>query len=259
VIDNGDKMEPKRKILVISLEGNIGSGKSTIIDKLRENNNNGVYPFMCTRPPLILSEPVDQWEDELPEFYKDRTKSPRSLQEKIMFAIIRYVKENVESTKTSVIITERSVLSSQYIFAKNLLQNGEMVKEDYDLLADLLNSFDNMYKPSVIVYIRTSPEKCLERIRTRSRNGEQDIDPQYIANLHEIHEQWILSMAEEVSNHIPLLPTSSESYPFLRISNTPLVLDNNNDGIESTEAICYSIMSYVANLIIEDYNDYMNL
>jgi hypothetical protein len=66
-------------------------------------------------------------------------------------------------------------------------------------------------------------------------------------------------MTEEVSNHIPLLPTSSVSYPFLRISNTPLVLDNNNDGIESTEAICYAIMSYVANLIIEDYNDYMNL
>jgi len=176
-----------------------------------------------------------------------------------MNSIISHVKANIGTSDASVIITERSVLSSQYVFAKNLLQNGEMVKEDYEILSAILDSFDIMYKPNVIIYIRTSPEKCMQRISKRSREGEHNIDLQYITNLHLIHEEWIQSMTEEVSKQATLLPTFSTTYPFLRILRRPLTLDNDNDGVECTEVICNSIMEYVGNLLIEDYNDETNV
>ncbi len=41
------------------------------------------------------------------------------------------------------------------------------------------------------MYLKCSPEICLQRIRTRNRKGEEDISLEYIETVHERHEEWI--------------------------------------------------------------------
>ena len=44
----------------------------------------------------------------------------------------------------------------------------------------------------LIVYLRATPETCLERIQTRHRSEEESIDLKYLQTLHERHEDWLM-------------------------------------------------------------------
>ena len=43
-----------------------------------------------------------------------------------------------------------------------------------------------------IVYLRATPETCLERIQARHRTEEESIDIGYLRTLHERHEEWLM-------------------------------------------------------------------
>jgi deoxyadenosine/deoxycytidine kinase len=45
-------------------------------------------------------------------------------------------------------------------------------------------------KPDGIIYIRCSPEKCLERLNSRWREEETSIKLEYLNRLHNLHEEW---------------------------------------------------------------------
>ncbi len=44
----------------------------------------------------------------------------------------------------------------------------------------------------LIVYLRATPETCLERIQARHRSEEESIDLDYLRTLHERHEDWLM-------------------------------------------------------------------
>ncbi|KAL7056564.1 hypothetical protein AAHC03_020645 [Spirometra sp. Aus1] len=75
-----------------------------------------------------------------------------------------------------------------------MIQNKQMsdgdlavVDEFYRWGRDLPTS-----KLDLIVYLRCSPEVCAERIRKRDRRGEQAISMEYLRQLHNFHEKWLL-------------------------------------------------------------------
>lgn len=45
--------------------------------------------------------------------------------------------------------------------------------------------------PFRIIYLRTSPEICFERIQTRSRESESSITLAYLQQIHRKYENWI--------------------------------------------------------------------
>ena len=54
--------------------------------------------------------------------------------------------------------------------------------------------FDEIYKemswePEVVIYVRTDPDVCMKRIKTRSRDCESKISMAYLQNLHDKYEQ----------------------------------------------------------------------
>ncbi|XP_022808337.1 thymidine kinase 2, mitochondrial-like [Stylophora pistillata] len=51
-----------------------------------------------------------------------------------------------------------------------------------------------MKKPQIdlIVYLRTSPEKCMERIKKRSRDEENSVSMELLNSLHERYEEWLV-------------------------------------------------------------------
>lgn len=157
--------------MYISIAGNIGSGKSTIVDYLSTQNIQS----------NIVHEPVESMNSILDRFYKNMDQWAFTLQ---LFVIKLYsdiVEKNKESANN--LITERSQYESHEIFAKQL---KHMFTEEQSLI------FEDYYKlnskmPDCFIYIHTSPETCIRRIQMRGRKSEMNISYSYIYELHNLY------------------------------------------------------------------------
>ena len=102
--------------MLISIEGNIGTGKTTLMRYIKK-----LYNDNCK--VVFIEEPVDLWlqlkssdgENILEKFYKDKTRWSYSFQ---MHAFITRAQEIMKQDQNKVIIIERSVLTDRNVFAK---------------------------------------------------------------------------------------------------------------------------------------------
>ena len=171
------------------IEGNIGSGKSTLLNKLSELDD-----------IEIIQEPVDKWleiKDEnnknlLDYFYSDMERNSYMFQTMVFKTRV----ESLDKKQTKNIrFSERSIWTDRYVFGKSCLENKKMNSIEtncYKYWFDFLEKKFNP-NPTGIIYIRCSPEKCLERINNRGRHEETQIKLEYLQKLHEYHENWLLS------------------------------------------------------------------
>jgi deoxyadenosine/deoxycytidine kinase len=89
-------------------------------------------------------------------------------------------------------VQDRSVYEDAEIFATNLHRQGRMSARDYATyraLYDGVNLF--LPPPDLLVYLRASVATLQTRIRMRGRAFEQGIDPAYLAQLHNLYEEWV--------------------------------------------------------------------
>lgn len=75
-----------------------------------------------------------------------------------------------------------------------------------------------------IVYLRAKPEICLERIKTRNRPEEQSITLDYLKQLHDRHEEWLLSQNQ--TSITPVLVIDADQTEEHVYSNTNIQLRN---------------------------------
>lgn len=177
---------------IFSIEGNIGSGKSTLTKFLQEHFKN--------REIAILQEPVEEWKNTkdsnnksiLEHFYKDINKYAFSFQ---MNSFISRTEKIQQSKKYPVIIMERSVYSDSECFAKTCYENKQMTEIEYLIYKKwfnwLVNSFEINHKGHI--YLRTDPDECFNRIHKRNRSEEAKIPKEYIHQLHKKHDEWLLN------------------------------------------------------------------
>lgn len=140
----------------ISIEGNIRSGKLTLLRLLQktetcsvENKQNG---------PIIFFEPVDEWKN-LKLFSKNPKKYALLFQDEIIESLIRQREYSADW------IRERSLVSC-FLFFTILLDQGYLTSDEWEELHDKILENKHLF-PDHIFYLRTTPEKCLERIRKR--------------------------------------------------------------------------------------------
>eukprot|EP01084_Bolivina_argentea_P062109 113567_1 len=108
-----------------------------------------------------------------------------------------------DSTK-KVIIVERSALSAIRIFAQNLLDTGFMTQWEYSLLERFYSMI--AWEPKHILYLKCNPRVCVERIQRRNRDGEANVDPVLIQNLHKKHELMFNGTNKEFGNEVSPSP-----------------------------------------------------
>jgi len=197
------------KPIIICVEGNIGSGKSTMVNYLAEhftnfinthykNNNNKKYKV------AYLVEPVDEWtkyknsdnNNILELFYNDKDKYSFSFQMIILHSRITQL-QNAIDNGYDIIISERSILSSYKVFIKMLIDNNNMNTIEHQIYNKWFNLYENTIKDINIVYIKTSPEICGLRIGKRNREGESNILLSYLKNCHYYHEIWINTQVDQ--------------------------------------------------------------
>lgn len=179
------------------VEGNIGAGKSTFLQLVKNN-----LPHLN-----VLFEPVNVWQNEqhgkslLQNFYND---SPRWAYSMETFTLINRIAENSKTNLDSTTIAERSIYSGYHCFAKNSHLNGFMSDLEWKMYRQWFNFLTNNknYKhPIGFIYLKTSPKVAYDRICKRSRSAENLISFDYVAQIHKRHEE--LLAADQNSSNFP--------------------------------------------------------
>lgn len=173
--------------VILSIEGNIGSGKSTIIEYLKNNFNN--------KNIIFLPEPVDEWEkikdndnnSVLQNFYADQKKYSFAFQMMAYISRLNLLRKTIKNNPNKIILTERSLFTDKYVFAKMLYDSKNMNEIEYQIYNNWFESFLDLAPISKMIYLKTDPKISFERIGIRNRNGENNIPYDYIENCHLYH------------------------------------------------------------------------
>lgn len=178
-------------MLLIFVEGNIGTGKSTFLKMIKEHHGD------CAQ---VIYEPVDVWttftddtgKNILDFFYSDPKRYAYMFQNLAFISRIETLKA-IDKTKKFVFI-ERSIWSDKHVFAQNCHSNGVMT----DLEFKLYNKwFDWMQKAiseqvegCMFLYLKCPSELSLSRLQHRNRPEEKTITLEYLKQLESRHENW---------------------------------------------------------------------
>uniref|UniRef100_A0A6C0AYK0 Deoxynucleoside kinase domain-containing protein n=1 Tax=viral metagenome TaxID=1070528 RepID=A0A6C0AYK0_9ZZZZ len=177
---------------IISIEGNIGSGKSTLINLLKEYSLNNV---------IYLPEPVDTWNQIkdsngitiLEKYYQDSKRYAFPFQMMAYITRLSLIRKAIDTAPdNSIILTERSIYTDREIFAKMLYDSGKIEDIEYSIYLRWFEEFSES-KLDGIIYVQTTPDTCVHRIEKRNRKGEESIPLEYLSECHRYHENWINS------------------------------------------------------------------
>ncbi|MEO6844760.1 MAG: deoxynucleoside kinase [Ginsengibacter sp.] len=160
----------------ITIEGNIGAGKTTLAHLLSKHFN----------ARLILEEFADN--PFLPKFYENKQQYAFPLE--LFFMAERY-KQLKELLQTKDMF--HNVTISDYLFTKCLLFAKVNLAEEefllYQKLFDIINP--QLVKPDLLIYLHAPVWKLKENIRKRNRSYEQSIESDYLFQLQETYTQYI--------------------------------------------------------------------
>jgi len=179
---------------LISIEGNIGSGKSTLVSILKEHYAN-------SKNIIFLKEPVDEWleimdsnrDNIINKFYSNQDKYSFSFQTLAYITRLNLLKKTFAENKNSIIISERSLYTDRYVFAKMLYDTGKMEEINYLIYLKWFDSFISEFSIEKLIYVNTSVDNCFERIGKRNRDGESNIKLDYLIDCDRYHHNMIIN------------------------------------------------------------------
>ena len=162
----------------VAIAGNIGSGKTTLAEKLSKHY--GWTP---------LYESVDN-NPYLRDFYEDMTRWAFHLQ--IFFLNSRFNQVNQIRQSDRTIIQDRTIYEDAHIFAANLHRSGHINERDYRSYLEIFKSMTGFVKPpDLLVYLKADIPKLVQQIQQRNRDFEFNIRLEYLRSLNEHYEEWI--------------------------------------------------------------------
>lgn len=168
----------KQKPQHIAICGNIGSGKTTLTEKLAKH-----YGWT----PLVESVEDNPY---LRDFYEDMARWAFHVQ--IYFLNSRFKQVNDIRDKEYTTVQDRTIYEDAYIFAANLHKSGFITDRDYQSYLDIFNSMIAFVPPpDLLIYLRADIPKLVHQIQKRGRDYEYAIRIDYLRNLNEHYEEWI--------------------------------------------------------------------
>lgn len=195
-------MEVKKQPKIISIEGNIGSGKSTLIKNLKKKYNNNKICFLDE--PLSIWESIKDMEGNsmLTKFYDNKQKYAFAFQMMVYISRISLLKQALKQNY-DIIITERTIYSDKEVFAKMLYDDKKIEDVEYSIYLNWFNEFIQDIPPISYIYLKTDPLVANRRVLIRARNGE-NIPIEYLKACNDYHEKW-LNAIETIDTKNPIL------------------------------------------------------
>ncbi|MEJ2399780.1 MAG: deoxynucleoside kinase [Xanthomonadales bacterium] len=162
----------------IAIAGNIGAGKSSLLDFLTATYD--IAPFY---------EPNAE-NPYLEDFYADMRSWAFHSQ---MFFLSNKFRIHQEADRTpGVVIQDRTIFEDAEIFATALHQMRKIDDRDWDTYWSFYQSIlDAIQPPDLMIYLRCPIRTIRRRIRLRGRTMEQAIPLAYLKRLERLYENWI--------------------------------------------------------------------
>ncbi len=164
------------KYTFISIEGNIGAGKTTLANLLAERLN----------ARLILEEFADN--PFLAKFYDNPAQYAFSVE--LFFMAERYKQQKDLVSQQDMF---RTLTISDYLFTKCLLFAKVNLPDDefrlYQRLFDTMHH--QMIQPELLIYLHAPVSKLQENIKKRNRPYEQNIQNDYLYNIQQTYTHYI--------------------------------------------------------------------
>ena len=162
----------------VAVAGNIGVGKSTLVELLSVRL--GWEPFY---------EPVTE-NPYLADFYANM--EAWAFHSQVYFLTHRLRAHYQLAQHPSSVVQDRSVYEDAEIFAQNLFLQGYIHQRDYKTYRDLYETAMRFLPPpDLVVYLRASVPTLMNRISNRGRDYERTILPDYLHGLNNLYEAWI--------------------------------------------------------------------
>lgn len=175
----------------IVIEGNIGSGKTSLSKKMAN----------ALDSKLVLEEFSDN--PFLPKFYKDQKRYAFPLELSFLAERYHQLKEELNSYDLF-----KKTIVSDYYFSKSLLFAKITLPEDeFELYQRLFNIiYSNLPKPDLYIFLYTDINRLLKNIQQRGRSYEQEIKPEYLEN---IRNEYVNFLNKQVDFPVLLIDNSN--------------------------------------------------
>jgi deoxyadenosine/deoxycytidine kinase len=164
------------KYRFVTIEGNIGAGKTTLATLLQQHY----------KARLILEEFADN--PFLHKFYENPGQYAFPVE--LFFMAERYKQLKDLITTNDLFNT---VTISDYLFTKCLLFAKVNLPADefrlYQRLFDIIHQ--QLLQPDILIYLQAPLHKLQENIRKRNRSYEQQIEDEYLLNIQDTYTQYI--------------------------------------------------------------------
>ena len=166
---------------IVAVAGNMGAGKSSLVDWLRHQLD--MVPFF---------EPNEE-NPYLSDFYADMPRYALSSQ---LFFLVRRFQIHREVVRRAAldarpIVQDRTLYEDAEVFAAHLHEAGHIDARDWRMYQDLyLTLRDEIRPPDLMIYLRCPLKTLVQRIRRRGRDFERKIPRSYLASLERLYEAW---------------------------------------------------------------------
>lgn len=162
----------------IAIAGNIGAGKTTLVEKLSKHYGWTPYYEEIDNNPYIE------------DFYNDMIRWSFNLQIYFLQKKIRQILELLQ--QPNVAVMDRTLYEDIFIFATNLKDMGLLSARDFDNYFGFYSILKNFIQPpSLLIYIKASVSTLVKQIEERGRTYEEKINIDYLKKLNNRYNSWI--------------------------------------------------------------------
>lgn len=165
-----------KKLILVA--GNIGSGKTSITEKLGEKLG------WKTGFESVADNPY------LPDFYEDMAGWAFHLQ---VFFLGHRAQQHIDAaSKNGSAILDRSIYEDYYIFSRALRKLGNMNERDYDAYRKVFELVvKGLPAPDLLIYLKAPVNVLVDRIAERGREIESGISGDYLQLLDTLYDEWL--------------------------------------------------------------------
>lgn len=162
----------------VSVAGNIGVGKSTLVGILADTF--GWQPYY----ELVADHPY------IDDYYADRERW--GFHSQIWFLSQRFEQQQEIADTPISVVQDRSMYEDYEVFVKGLLEQGILSHRDFRTYRRLYQALTHsIVPPTLMIYLRATVPTLQRRIDGRARSSERQIPASYLEHLNRRYESWL--------------------------------------------------------------------
>lgn len=164
---------------IICIDGNISAGKTRLLSGLNT-------------PHPTLFEPVDRW-TMLEQFYQNKMNAGYCFELEVNCTRLTQLFQTLPKHNT--IIFERDPILQAIVFGQLSVEEGKLSPQQFDNLRTCVESVNGVldHVEWINVFLECPTEVCLDRIKTRSRKGEELITASYLDKVDRLYRETLPS------------------------------------------------------------------